>query len=124
MGSVTPWSGPPVTGGLGREEPAEVFPQTGLFQRAAAVVVDSGGAMSHAAIVAREYGIRVVAANVGRSHFCGHFAHHLQISAVGWSWRTSFFKLNLATRLLDLFLLLSESIHQHEAKPIRFIPST
>ena len=36
MGSVTPWSGPPVTGGLGRDEPAEVFPQTGLFQRAAA----------------------------------------------------------------------------------------
>jgi uncharacterized protein (DUF2236 family) len=36
MGSVTPWSGPPVTGGPGREEPAEAFPQTGLFARAAA----------------------------------------------------------------------------------------
>jgi rifampicin phosphotransferase len=33
---------------------------TPLFQRAAAVVVDSGGAMSHAAIVAREYGIPAV----------------------------------------------------------------
>jgi pyruvate,water dikinase len=33
---------------------------TPLFQRAAAVVVDSGGATSHAAIVAREYGIPAV----------------------------------------------------------------
>jgi pyruvate,water dikinase len=33
---------------------------TPLFQRAAAVVVDSGGAGSHAAIVAREYGIPAV----------------------------------------------------------------
>jgi phosphoenolpyruvate synthase/pyruvate phosphate dikinase len=33
---------------------------TPLFQRAAAVVVESGGAMSHAAIVAREYGIPAV----------------------------------------------------------------
>jgi rifampicin phosphotransferase len=33
---------------------------TPLFQRAAAVVVDSGGAVSHAAIVAREYGIPAV----------------------------------------------------------------
>lgn len=33
---------------------------TPLFQRAVAVVVDSGGAMSHAAIVAREYGIPAV----------------------------------------------------------------
>ncbi|WP_437656812.1 PEP/pyruvate-binding domain-containing protein [Sorangium sp. So ce1182] len=33
---------------------------TPLFQRAAAVVVDSGGASSHAAIVAREYGIPAV----------------------------------------------------------------
>jgi rifampicin phosphotransferase len=33
---------------------------TPLFQHAAAVVVDSGGAMSHAAIVAREYGIPAV----------------------------------------------------------------
>jgi rifampicin phosphotransferase len=33
---------------------------TPLFQRAAAVVVDSGGAASHAAIVAREYGIPAV----------------------------------------------------------------
>jgi pyruvate,water dikinase len=33
---------------------------TPLFQRAAAVVVDAGGIASHAAIVAREYGIPVV----------------------------------------------------------------
>ncbi len=33
---------------------------TPLFQRAAAVVVDTGGAASHAAIVAREYGIPAV----------------------------------------------------------------
>ena len=33
---------------------------TPLFQRAAAVVVDSGGSVSHAAIVAREYGIPAV----------------------------------------------------------------
>jgi pyruvate,water dikinase len=33
---------------------------TPLFQRAAAVVVDGGGAASHAAIVAREYGIPAV----------------------------------------------------------------
>jgi pyruvate,water dikinase len=33
---------------------------TPLFQRAAAVVVDSGGAGSHAAIVAREYGVPAV----------------------------------------------------------------
>jgi pyruvate,water dikinase len=37
---------------------------TPLFQRAAAVVVDSGGAMSHAAIVAREYGIPAVMGTV------------------------------------------------------------
>jgi rifampicin phosphotransferase len=35
---------------------------TPLFQRAAAVVVDSGSAASHAAIVAREYGIPAVMA--------------------------------------------------------------
>jgi phosphohistidine swiveling domain-containing protein len=35
---------------------------TSLFQRAAAVVVDSGGTGSHAAIVAREYGIPAVMA--------------------------------------------------------------
>jgi phosphoenolpyruvate synthase/pyruvate phosphate dikinase len=35
---------------------------TPLFQRAAAVVVDSGGPMSHAAIAAREYGIPAVMA--------------------------------------------------------------
>jgi pyruvate,water dikinase len=33
---------------------------TPLFQRAVAVVVDSGGAGSHAAIVAREYGLPAV----------------------------------------------------------------
>jgi phosphoenolpyruvate synthase/pyruvate phosphate dikinase len=33
---------------------------TPLFQRAAAVVVDTGGSASHAAIVAREYGIPAV----------------------------------------------------------------
>jgi pyruvate,water dikinase len=33
---------------------------TPLFQRAVAVVVDAGGAASHAAIVAREYGIPAV----------------------------------------------------------------
>ncbi|WP_140416321.1 PEP-utilizing enzyme, partial [Arthrobacter globiformis] len=33
---------------------------TPLFQRAAAVVVDMGGLGSHAAIVAREYGIPAV----------------------------------------------------------------
>jgi phosphohistidine swiveling domain-containing protein len=37
---------------------------TPLFQRAAAVVVDSGGAASHAAIVAREYGIPAVMGTV------------------------------------------------------------
>ncbi len=37
---------------------------TPLFQRAAAVVVDSGGPGSHAAIVAREYGIPAVMATV------------------------------------------------------------
>ena len=35
---------------------------TPLFQRAIAVVVDSGGSGSHAAIVAREYGIPAVMA--------------------------------------------------------------
>jgi pyruvate,water dikinase len=33
---------------------------TPLFQRAVAVVVDTGGSASHAAIVAREYGIPAV----------------------------------------------------------------
>ena len=33
---------------------------TPLFQRAAAVVVDTGGVGSHAAIVAREYGIPAI----------------------------------------------------------------
>ena len=37
---------------------------TPLFQRAVAVVVDSGGAASHAAIVAREYGIPAVMGTV------------------------------------------------------------
>jgi phosphoenolpyruvate synthase/pyruvate phosphate dikinase len=37
---------------------------TPLFQRAAAVVVDSGGIGSHAAIVAREYGIPAVMGTV------------------------------------------------------------
>lgn len=35
---------------------------TPLFQRAAALVVETGSAMSHAAIVAREYGIPAVMA--------------------------------------------------------------
>lgn len=38
---------------------------TPLFQRAAAVVVDSGGVGSHAAIVAREYGIPAVMGTAG-----------------------------------------------------------
>ena len=33
---------------------------TPLFQRAAAVIVETGSAVSHAAIVAREYGIPAV----------------------------------------------------------------
>jgi pyruvate,water dikinase len=37
---------------------------TPLFQRAAAVIVDSGSAASHAAIVAREYGIPAVMSTV------------------------------------------------------------
>jgi phosphohistidine swiveling domain-containing protein len=37
---------------------------TPLFQRAAAIVVDTGGAASHAAIVAREYGIPAVMATM------------------------------------------------------------
>jgi len=37
---------------------------TPLFQRAVAVVVDTGGAASHAAIVAREYGIPAVMATM------------------------------------------------------------
>jgi pyruvate,water dikinase len=37
---------------------------TPLFQRAIAVVVDSGSAASHAAIVAREYGIPAVMSTV------------------------------------------------------------
>jgi pyruvate,water dikinase len=52
---------------FGRLQPGEVLvaPYTNpawtpLFQQAVAVVVDSGGAMSHAAIVAREYGIPAV----------------------------------------------------------------
>jgi rifampicin phosphotransferase len=54
---------------FGKLQPGEVLvaPYTNpawtpLFQRAAAVVVDSGGPMSHAAIVAREYGIPAVMA--------------------------------------------------------------
>ncbi|MEV0345309.1 PEP/pyruvate-binding domain-containing protein [Nonomuraea sp. NPDC050680] len=38
---------------------------TPLFQRAAAVVVDTGGSASHAAIVAREYGIPAVMGTAG-----------------------------------------------------------
>jgi pyruvate,water dikinase len=44
---------------------------TPLFQRAAAVIVESGSAVSHAAIVAREYGIpavMAVAGAIGRLH--------------------------------------------------------
>ncbi len=59
------------TSEFGRLLPGEVLvaPYTNpawtpLFQRAAAVVVDSGSAMSHAAIVAREYGIPAVMGTV------------------------------------------------------------
>lgn len=41
---------------------------TPLFQRAVAVVVDSGGPASHAAIVAREYGIPAVMGTVDGTH--------------------------------------------------------
>jgi phosphohistidine swiveling domain-containing protein len=41
---------------------------TPLFQRAVAVVVNSGGAGSHAAIVAREYGIPAVMATIDGTH--------------------------------------------------------
>ena len=44
MGSVAPWSDPPVTGGtggLGRREPAEESSRTGLFERAAAAFAAS-----------------------------------------------------------------------------------
>jgi phosphohistidine swiveling domain-containing protein len=41
---------------------------TPLFQRVVAVVVDSGGAGSHAAIVAREYGIPAVMATIDGTH--------------------------------------------------------
>jgi pyruvate,water dikinase len=59
------------TSQFGKLQPGEVLvaPYTNpawtpLFQRAAAVVVDSGGPMSHAAIVAREYGIPAIMAAV------------------------------------------------------------
>ena len=41
---------------------------TPLFQRAVAVVVDGGGAGSHAAIVAREYGIPAVMGAIDSTH--------------------------------------------------------
>lgn len=41
---------------------------TPLFQHACAVVVDSGGAGSHAAIVAREYGIPAVMGSINGTH--------------------------------------------------------
>ena len=41
---------------------------TPLFQWIVAVVVDSGGAGSHAAIVAREYGIPAVMATIEGTH--------------------------------------------------------
>ena len=47
---------------------------TPLFQRAAAVVVDSGGIGSHAAIVAREYGIPAVMATGDRHGRAGRRA--------------------------------------------------
>lgn len=56
---------------FGRLQPGDVLvaPYTNpawtpLFQRASAVVVDSGGPMSHAAIVAREYGLPAVMATI------------------------------------------------------------
>jgi phosphoenolpyruvate synthase/pyruvate phosphate dikinase len=59
------------TSEFGKLQPGEVLVAlytnpawTPLFQRAAAVVVDSGGPMSHAAIVAREYGIPAVMATI------------------------------------------------------------
>ncbi|MDP8929648.1 MAG: PEP-utilizing enzyme [Actinomycetota bacterium] len=45
---------------------------TPLFERAAAVVVDSGGPASHAAIVAREYGIPAVMATVDGTRRLAH----------------------------------------------------
>ncbi len=55
----------PADFGLLRSDEILVCPYTNpswtpLFQRAAAVVVDAGGMASHAAIVAREYGIPAV----------------------------------------------------------------
>ena len=41
---------------------------TPLFQRAGAVVVDSGGLASHAAIVAREYGLPAVVGTGDATH--------------------------------------------------------
>ena len=41
---------------------------TPLFQRAAAVIVDTGSPVSHAAIVAREYGIPAVMATLTGTH--------------------------------------------------------
>jgi pyruvate,water dikinase len=56
---------------FGKLQPGEVLiaPATNpawtpLFQRAVAVVVDMGGSASHAAIVAREYGIPAVMGTV------------------------------------------------------------
>src|SRR3712207_9525278 len=51
---------------------------TALFQRAAAVVADSGGPASHAAIVAREYGIRSEERRVGKEGRSRWWPYHLK----------------------------------------------
>jgi pyruvate,water dikinase len=54
---------------------------TPLFQRAVAVIVDSGGAGSHAAIVAREYGIPAV---MGTADATRRLTDGQQVRVDGW----------------------------------------